>query len=596
MKQAKFYIWALVAILFLMGSCREDIIKTGTNTTPTTEPEILVETSVQGRVFDANKNPIPDAIVTVRDIQTKTDKNGFYFISGKKLNQNGSQMKVERAGYFDGFKMINARLGKNSFVDFQMINLNGSYSGKFVNNQGAVVSNASGVKLTFEANEVTYDDGTAFDGEVLVFSHFIDPSTDDLRLEMPGDLRGFTKEGNVEQLQTAGMVAVQLISADGKKLQVKKGSTVTMEINIVEDIQATAPSEIPLWSFDESNGFWVEEGLAKRVGNTYIGEVAHFSYWNYDSSLPSVQLSGSATAGGLAFVHGHVTIRLNGLVTSHGSFNDDGSFGGAVPKDETLEMEIKDICGSVLYTANIGPFSTDATLDNVDLQSANENTILSGVVVDCDDNPVTDGYVKLSFANYSYAYKTATDGSFNIAVINCTNAAINLYGVDIANGVESDVINPPNGTTTDLGNVKACLNATSFLKVNVPSMNQEETYLYSTTQASNGLLDIYSTESMSQDSSYFNLRFPAVGMETGELELALLNYFSFSLNGGDLMHLRCTGTTIGGTDDCGTINITSNDGPGGFIKGSATIPAINQLDPSQDPIDVEVTFSIKRTD
>ena len=42
---------------------------------------------------------------------------------------------------------------------------------------------------------------------------------------------------------------------------------------------------MPLWYFDEQKGMWVEEGVATKQGNQYVGTVNHFTDWNCD--IPS---------------------------------------------------------------------------------------------------------------------------------------------------------------------------------------------------------------------------------------------------------------------------------------------------------------------
>ena len=62
---------------------------------------------------------------------------------------------------------------------------------------------------------------------------------------------------------------------------------------VPSEILNSAPATIPLWHFDEDLGSWVEEGQATLVNGEYVGQVSHFSFWNYDVPSNFIHLSGS---------------------------------------------------------------------------------------------------------------------------------------------------------------------------------------------------------------------------------------------------------------------------------------------------------------
>ncbi len=59
------------------------------------------------------------------------------------------------------------------------------------------------------------------------------------------------------------MLVVELEGAGGEKLQIAPGHKVKLNMNIPQSLLASAPQNIPLWYFDETDGKWKEEGSAK---------------------------------------------------------------------------------------------------------------------------------------------------------------------------------------------------------------------------------------------------------------------------------------------------------------------------------------------
>ena len=72
-----------------------------------------------------------------------------------------------------------------------------------------------------------------------------------------------------------------------------------MSIPVGSTQTSSAPAEIPLWYFDETNGVWKEEGKATLQGNEYVGEVSHFTFWNCDISWDLIYLDGSVLLEGV---------------------------------------------------------------------------------------------------------------------------------------------------------------------------------------------------------------------------------------------------------------------------------------------------------
>jgi hypothetical protein len=103
---------------------------------------------------------------------------------------------------------------------------------------------------------------------------------------IPGDLSAKFKGADV-RLQTFGAFHSQPRDAAGSPLQMAPGKSVDVSMPIHPLALASAPANIPFFSYEESSGFWVEHGELTRVGNNYVGKITHFSEFNADTTSGS---------------------------------------------------------------------------------------------------------------------------------------------------------------------------------------------------------------------------------------------------------------------------------------------------------------------
>jgi len=192
------------------------------------------------------------------------------------------------------------------------------------------------------------------------------PTDEDLAQLMIGDLSGINFQGNLVTLRTMGMIQVELIAEDGSELNIVPQLPATLRFPIPEEVRSAALPTIPLWSYDENGGVWVEEGEAFLNGNFYEGEVTHFSSWNVDFFMDPIEITGvvsftveentgaEGTIGG-SFLQIYVSSERIGR--KGGWLCDDGSFRFFnFPKDEVFDLTILSRCDDILFQETFGPF------------------------------------------------------------------------------------------------------------------------------------------------------------------------------------------------------------------------------------------------
>jgi len=241
------------------------------------------------------------------------------------------------------------------------------------------------------------------------------------------------------------MMAVELTGTAGQKLQLTGGKTATITFPIAPDLLSQAPSTIPLWSFDEKDGLWKEEGMATKTGTNYVGTVAHFSFWNCDAPFATIKFQATIKdKNNKPLDNAKVVIEKRDTkfsLSGYGLTNEDGDVEGMIPANESLVMEVYNRCGTLLTTQNIGPFSKDADLGTLSLENAAPATVtISGSVVNCKSGAVTNGFVNVALDGSNY--RTSIDkGHFSITINRCDATPVNaqVIAVDLGNSQQGPV-------------------------------------------------------------------------------------------------------------------------------------------------------------
>jgi hypothetical protein len=273
------------------------------------------------------------------------------------------------------------------------------------------------------------------------------------------------------------MLNVELRGSAGQKLNIKEGHTAEITLRIDDSQLATAPSSIPLWHFDEERGYWKEDGVATKVGNKYVGEVSHFSWWNCDVPFPLVTLTVTIVdANGNGISNVGVGLIANGNTWPvMGYTNNQGQISGLVPSNQTIVLNVYPdyySCNSsnIIYTTSIGPFSANTTLPNIVINNSptTMSSTVVGNLVKCNTTNVTNGYVILSRAG-GYSFSPVTNGAFSFNEIYCpSDTQFTLKGYDLENLQTTDSIAYNfNAPITTIGNLQACTAVDEFISYQI---------------------------------------------------------------------------------------------------------------------------------
>jgi hypothetical protein len=459
---------ALLFVAVLFFQCQKELSHIGR---PEARPAVPdpITAILQGNIIDENGQPEAGVLIKVGSQTATTDAKGYFRIRNAALDKYTSLVTAEKAGYFKAYRTFAATSGTNQVV-IKLIpkTLTGTVDAA----TGGDVSLSNGAKVTLPANGIVKAaGGAAHSGTVNVYAAYIDPTASDIAERVPGSFMADDQNGSRVMLASYGMMAVELESTSGEKLQIKSGSKATLTTPIPSSIQSSAPATIPLWYVDETTGVWKEQGSATKQGSNYVGDVSHFSFWNCDINIPSINLSMTLkNSDGAPLVHARVKItRVNATgwnTQSYGWTDSLGQVSGLVPSNENLLLEVMDPCNLPIYSQNIGPFTTNTNLGTITVTNTGSSLVtFKGKLLNCSNAPVTNGYAIIYYGyTVRYAAVNAT-GDFSTTLLRCTGspATADVLGVDAGALQQSNA----NATVTivapvtDAGNISACGTATT---------------------------------------------------------------------------------------------------------------------------------------
>lgn len=451
---------------FLFSSCSNDSGNNGNSIDTPLNFGSEVSKNFSGQIIDENNIPLSNVAITISNKTATTDVNGVFIINNATVREKFAFVTAKKAGYLDGSRSLVPTSGINNL---KITLLSGTIVGTVNSGTSGSVSLTNGAKVTFDGNFKTTT-GTAYSGAVSVIMKHLNPSDPTILDKMPGMLLAVNSSGEERVLETYGMMNIELRGTASQKLQIS--TTAQIEMPIATSQLASSPSTIPLWHFDETLGYWKEEGLATKQGTKYVGTVSHFSWWNCDAQFPTINLTVTVvnTVGSTLSNLKVALRRASSTYSVNGFTNNLGQVCGLVPANETLTMTVYDTCDNVIYTSSVGPFSSDTTLPNVVITNSTiQSTLVQGNLLKCDGTNVSNGYVLLHYGNQN-VLATVTNASFSFTMLVCsaTNTGFTLQGFDYEN---LQTTNPINFTftnpITNVGNLTACSTISEFISYRI---------------------------------------------------------------------------------------------------------------------------------
>jgi hypothetical protein len=484
MKIRRLYpLFLLAFTLVLAISCQRNKIDFDNPNVDTWDPS-PASVSVSGLIVNENGVPFAGVSIKAGAEATITNSKGYFRFDDITLDKLASLITAEAAGYFKSFRVFTPANGMN-FIKIQLIKktLRGTVN---ASSGGSVTTD--GYKVTFTANSiVNKTTGAAYSGNISVYATAIDPTEDNISAIIPGGLMAKDKEGNRALLESFGMIAVELRGTSGEDLQVKSGSTAKIDFAIPASKLAKAPASIPLWYVDETTGVWTEEGTAVKNGNSYTGDVKHFSYWNCDNGLydlVTIELTIKNMAGRPIpyALHSLIATLANGAQGQVWAYTDSaGHCKGLVPRNASLRLEVLNDCYTLAYAKELGQITQNTNIGDVQVNPGSSEVTISGKLLNCNNQPVTNGWVDIYLENKTYKAQVNNSGQFSISIIYCIDPDVSIVANDLG-ALRYSAPYSFNIGSSNLSNLQlvACGNATALYMTSVLAGTQANGYVDAT--------------------------------------------------------------------------------------------------------------------
>ncbi|MCL2012277.1 MAG: carboxypeptidase-like regulatory domain-containing protein [Cystobacterineae bacterium] len=351
---------------------------------------------VRGMVLSIDGQPLGNVAVVAKKATATTDHQGRYQL---KLPEGEAVLRFSKADHVDTIKKLTISREHPTMLHTKLLSANKAQ--KLSAEDGGLIlgsSNKNGtVSAEFPTSAFVDAQGRKVSGEVSVRLTNIDASTEEVRQAAPGSFIGDNR-GNMVQLESGGMLAIEVRDASGEKVQVAEGVKLKVKFPVAEGL-SNPPDTMPLWSFDEVAGQWVWEGDTTLVQEGaelyYTSELPHMSTWNCDQPLLATCIMGCAKdeetgaplAGAQVIVSG-----IDYVGNSQATTGADGCFRVAVRKSSAVRIMVQHKLGGGVSRPFDGageadtpvpPSSSTLCADAGEFVVERDTYNYDGVAVDC---------------------------------------------------------------------------------------------------------------------------------------------------------------------------------------------------------------------
>lgn len=363
-----------------------------------------ISANFSGKITNQKDEPLNGVKITIGNKITFTDHNGVFILNNADVYEKHAFIISEKNGYLMGSRTLIPSLESNNDVQIKLLEKN--IIGSVNTGDPSEVILPNGAKVEFSGDFID-SNGNKFAGQVDVSMHYLEPNKESTFLAMPGNLFGRRENNSPSAMETYGMVSVELSTSSGEQLNISPESPAKLTFPISGTTQ-NAPNVIPLWYFDNENGYWREQGVAYKDGANYSGEVTHFSWWNCDVPFDLINVCFNVkNINNNHYLYNYKVELIReetGQKIFSGILNEKGRECGLFPKDEVVIVNVygtQECNNTLIHSEKLGGFSKDKSINIMVSNLSIESTKISATLKNCNDNLVANGYALIYKNNSS---------------------------------------------------------------------------------------------------------------------------------------------------------------------------------------------------
>ena len=315
-----------LAVMTMFSACSKDPEKNPDSPDNPDEPDnpiiTMINMEIKGIVNDVKGKPLSGVKVTTGTVNATTGADGTFSFTQAEVVNERVKVKLEKSGYFT--LMRSGAKADNLYIE-AVLTPKGATDNSLQTTFDAAVGatlQVAGAKVVISPSGIMKKDGSAYSGTVKVDMRYLDPYTKDFSSMMAGgNHAGINKAGEDVILISFGIIGVEFTDNQNNPLQLKSGLTADVTWPVPSGMKGTLPTTVPVSTFDEQKGVWVEEIVATLQGEVYTGKVTHFSYYD---------LGPLKTGKETKIIKGRVQDCEGKPIPGAGVFVDAGIFAGGI--------------------------------------------------------------------------------------------------------------------------------------------------------------------------------------------------------------------------------------------------------------------------
>lgn len=222
-------------------------------------------------------------------------------------------------------------------------------------------------------------------------------------------------------LKSYGAISMEMIAenwVNNTHVDFYSGRTADLKLPIPPSMQADAPDSIITWKLID--GRWVRGGKAIKQDNYYLAKIDKSTAWNFAMPVKGVYLNVNIrTDTSASITNTAVRIKTGQHIIAESMTDADGNAICFVPSNTAMIAEVlpdEKVFSEDVYSYPIPPLTKAGNVSFSLPGTIYHLSTLSGKVVNCNNEPIRNGMVKLSLFGDRQYYLPVTNGKLGSSV------------------------------------------------------------------------------------------------------------------------------------------------------------------------------------